>query len=226
MSLLELTWLRRGSTGRPMLEVEDLHVRVGLRRVIEGLSFVINEGDLVTLTGPNGCGKSSLLNAVAGLDPAVVEQGRMSIDGRPITKLPAYRRADLGVSYALQRDNVFPELTVEENIRLGLGRSATDRSGLPTDLEELAERLVTGGWLEPDPSVLEAKAHPAPRAADRAGLLSGGQKQLLAWGMSTLRPFRVLLADEPEAGLSRTLRVPSGRTCIVVTHNPSLYEEC
>jgi len=198
MSNLQFTTLRRAERGEravPLLRVSDLTVKVGIRRVLENLDLDIYEGDTVCISGPNGSGKSTLLNAIAGLDPARIENGTISLGGEDVTALPPHERSLRGLASMRQRDNVFPDLTVGENLRLAIGRdgAATFHEAFPS-------------WAADIP------------ARKRAGLLSGGQKQRLAWAMATLRSSRVLLADEPEAGLSSRLPAPATPTFLFVGH--------
>lgn len=198
MSDLQFTTLRRGERrngAAPLLRVEHLTVKVGIRRVIDDLNLDVFEGDTICISGPNGSGKSTLLNAIAGLDPARVEAGTISLGGEDVTSLPAHERARRGLAFMRQRDNVFIDLTVEENLRLAVG---------------------------PDGPARFHESYPA-WAADlpgrkRVGLLSGGQKQRLAWAMATLRPSRLLLADEPEVGVSQGPTLPPTGTFVVVSH--------
>lgn len=201
MSDLAFTVLRRGQRGPgapPLLCLDNLTIKVGIRRIIEDLDLDLFDNDAILVSGPNGSGKSTLLNAIAGLEPARVEAGTISIAGEDVTSLAPHERARRGVSYMRQRHNVFPELTVEENLRVALGA-------------EGAERFQSS---HPD----WAAAIPL---AKRVGLLSGGQKQRLAWAMATLRPYQLLLADEPEAGMSEPLPLPTTGGFIVVSHGPT-----
>ena len=201
MADLQFTKLRgcERREGPPILRVEHLTVKVGIRRVIEDFSLDLFEGEKVCISGPNGSGKSTLLNAIAGLDPARVEAGTISLGGEDVTALPPHQRSRRGLAFMRQRDNVFLDLTVDENLRLagGAGGSARFRELFPTWATDLPGRK-------------------------RVGLLSGGQKQRLAWAMATLRPSRLLLADEPEAGVSQgvTLSISSVVTLLVVSHDP------
>lgn len=198
MNGLQFTWIKRGersSRSRPLLAIENLTVRVGARRVLDSIDLEVFDGDHLRITGPNGCGKSTLLNAIAGLEPARIEGGLISFAGEVLTGLPSHERAQRGIAYIRQRGNVFTELTVDENLRIALGQDGPSHF-----------RRACPGW---------AAALPARKMA---GLLSGGQRQRLAWAMSTLRPSRMLLADEPNAGLSVDMRIPENQTVVVVTH--------
>ena len=199
MADLLLTWLRRGEYREgsvPLLKAECLCVRVGIRRVLEDVNLEVYKGDALCVTGPNGSGKSTLLNAVAGLEPARIESGKVIFLGKDVTSQPPHERARLGLGYLRQRDNIFPDLTVKENLRLALGPDGHGR------FEETYPR-----WAVDLP----------PRK--RGSLLSGGQCQRLAWAMATLRPCLLLLADEPEAGLSEQIGLPVTGTFVVASHS-------
>ena len=222
MEFQELRPAQRGS--RLVLQIEELVVRVGLRRVIDGLNLEMREGQQLALLGPNGCGKSSLLNAIAGLEPAVVESGTIRFADRPLGRLSPDRRMALGISYMRQRDNVFGDLTVRDNLIMALGRREGRRLA---DAEEVGplDELERRGFLSTQATATTPAIHGFPNPNTRAGALSGGERQILAWAMATLRPHTLLLADEPEAGLSRTPSVAPGVAAIIVTHRPSIYQE-
>lgn len=198
MSGLQLTWVRRGERHpgcQPLLTVKDLVVRVGLRRVLNGIGLEVYPGDHLQITGPNGCGKSTLLNAVAGVEPARIERGCIRFDGEDMTKWPAYERARRGIIYMRQVDHVFPTLTVSENLTLALGRDGYERF-----------REAFPEWIVDFPS------------HKQTGQLSGGQRKKLAWGMTVLGRAPLVLADEPEAGVAQRFDPPEAKTYIKVTH--------
>lgn len=120
---LRFTTLRQSKhrEGAPLLRVEHLTVKVGIRRVIEDLRVDVFEGDTICLSGANGSGKSTLLNAIAGLDPARIEAGTISFEGEDIPNLPPHERSRRGLAFMRQRENVFADLTVEENLRIAAG---------------------------------------------------------------------------------------------------------
>lgn len=199
MSDLNFSWFRRSgghATQPPLLQVQALMVKVGIRQILENVNLEVYEGDAVYVTGSNGSGKSTLLNAIAGLDPARIVGGSIQFQGIDITHMPAHRRTQMGLCYLRQRDNVFGDLTVSENLRLALGSNGY------TSFHNTYPEVATA--LSPD---------------KRASLLSGGQKQRLAWAMTTLRQSRLLLADEPEAGLSQQIIFPTSGTFLAVTHS-------
>jgi ABC-type branched-subunit amino acid transport system ATPase component len=197
---LRFTMLRQGERrdgATVLLRIQHLSVRVGIRRVIDDVDLDVFEGDTICISGPNGSGKSTLLNAIAGLEPARIEAGTISLGGEDVTSLPPHERSRRGIAFMRQRENVFLDLTVDENLRLAVGAAgpAWFRDAFPSWTADLPGRK-------------------------RVGLLSGGQKQQLAWGMATLRPSRLLLADEPEAGMSSRPPVPTNATLLLVSHEP------
>jgi ABC-type branched-subunit amino acid transport system ATPase component len=166
----------------PRLSVEGLVAgyRPGLP-ILRGVSVAVDPGEIVALIGPNGAGKSTLVKAVAGL--ARIEGGRVRLDGADITGTAPHRLASLGVAFVPQSANVFTTLTVAQNLGLAARRAPGD-----------AGRAVAA-MLERFPVLAE-------RRAIRAGGLSGGQRQSLALAMALVAAPRLVLMDEPTAGLS------------------------
>lgn len=198
MSGLRLAWTRRGKRGpeaRPLLAIDDLSVRVGVRRVLDGICLEVFEGDHVRITGPNGCGKSTLLNAIVGIMPARIEKGRIRFGEADITAWSTHERTRLGIAYMRQFDNIFPSLTVRENLMMALGQSG---------YEQFAEAFPE--WVADFPP------------DKRAGQLSGGQRKKLAWGMTVLSSASLVLTDEPEAGVADILMMPKDATSITISH--------
>jgi len=198
MNNLEITWVRRGerpANASPLLLVESLCVRVGVRRVLASVDLEVYESDHIRITGPNGCGKSTLLNAIAGIPPARIESGLIRFQEIDITSWSAHERAHQGIAYMRQVENIFPSLTIGENLIMALGR---------------------GGYEQFTQAFPEWATDFPPNK--RAGQLSGGQRKKVAWGMTVLRNAPLILADEPEAGVAQHFEPPATRTYILVTH--------
>jgi ABC-type branched-subunit amino acid transport system ATPase component len=165
----------------PILETEDVHAGYGEVEILHGVGIRVMPGEIVTIIGPNGAGKSTLLKAIFGLLP--LREGRVRLAGRDITALAPDALVRLGMSYVPQTDNVFPSLTVRENLELGGYVLA----------EGLDERVARAFALFPAL---------AERPSQRAGRLSGGQRQLLALARPLMLDPQLLLLDEPSASLS------------------------
>ena len=163
------------------LHVEDLHVGYGGGDIVSGLSFALGEGEILTVIGPNGAGKSTMVKAVAGL--VRPSAGRISVEGAETAGLPAAEVARRGLAYVPQEANVFRSLTVMENLEMGAWLA-------PARLGEGRER------------VLALFPRLAERARVRAGRLSGGERQMAALAMALMLAPRVLVLDEPSAGLA------------------------
>jgi branched-chain amino acid transport system ATP-binding protein len=170
---------------RPVLEVRDLHVAYGGVPAVRGLSLVVGNGEIVGLIGPNGAGKSSSLHAITGLVPALT--GDVLVDGSSVRGKPPERIAAAGVALVPEGRRLFAELTVEENLRLGLAarRGRDDGDAI-------------GDALELFPALAEARRR-------HAGVLSGGQQQQLAIARALVSGPSVLLLDEPSLGLAPTV---------------------
>ncbi len=165
----------------PVLEAKDVVAGYGEVDILHGVSVTVHEGEMVAIIGPNGAGKSTLLRTIFGLLPA--RDGQVSLKGQDITNRPPDQLVLRGLSYVPQVDNVFPSLTILENLEMG----AFVRE------DGLADRLDRVLTLFPDLT---------DRRGEKAGRLSGGQRQMLALGRALMLDPDVLLLDEPSASLS------------------------
>ena len=169
-----------------MLEVRDLEVYYGVICALKGISFEVNEGEIVTLIGANGAGKTTTMQSVVGLIPK--RSGSVTLNGQDISKTPCHKIVHMGMTQVPEGRRIFQELTVYENLLMG-AYSVKNQSGFKADLEKIFERF--------------------PRLAERrnqiAGTLSGGEQQMLAMGRALMSHPKLLMLDEPSMGLSPLL---------------------
>ncbi|MBQ3786485.1 MAG: ABC transporter ATP-binding protein [Lachnospiraceae bacterium] len=168
-----------------MLKVEDLHVYYGSIHAIKGIAFEVNEGEIVTLIGANGAGKSTTLNTVAGLLKA--SRGDVEFKGEKIAGIPAHKLVSRGMSLCPEGRRVFQELTVKENLEMG---------AFSRPKAEVNESLET---------VYELFPRLKERYKQVAGTLSGGEQQMLAMGRSLMSKPALMMLDEPSMGLAPIL---------------------
>jgi branched-chain amino acid transport system ATP-binding protein len=166
------------------LEIKDLHVHYGKIEAIKGISVTVNEGEIVTLIGANGAGKTTMLKTISGLRP--VSSGQIIFNGEDISKMPAHNRADLGLSQAPEGRGIFIGMSVLENLEMG----KYNRKGRKSEMNEDLDKVF----------------HLFPRLKERisqiGGTLSGGEQQMLAIGRALMARPKVLLLDEPSMGLA------------------------
>ncbi len=170
-------------THPPMLSLEDVDVNYGAIRALQNISLVINEGEIVTLIGANGAGKSTTLRTISGLAPA--RKGKILFRGEDITARPADKIVRLGIGHSPEGRRVFANMSVRENLELG-AYTRRDSRGIREDLER---------GLTLFPRLRE-------RIGQNAGTLSGGEQQMLAMARALMARPSLLLLDEPSLGLA------------------------
>ena len=166
------------------LEIKDLRVHYGKIEAIKGVSVVVNQGEIVTLIGANGAGKTTILKTISGLRP--VSSGSITFDGEDINKIPAHKRVDLGISQVPEGRGIFPGMTVLENLEMGKFNRKDRKSEMQEDLDRIYFLF---------PRLKE-------RTGQAGGTLSGGEQQMLAIGRALMARPKVLLLDEPSMGLA------------------------
>jgi branched-chain amino acid transport system ATP-binding protein len=166
------------------LQINDLHVFYGKIEAIKGVSVTVNQGEIVTLIGANGAGKTTMLKTVSGLRP--VGSGSIIFDGQDISKVSAHERVELGISQAPEGRGIFPGMTVLENLEIGKYFRKNRKAEMNEDLENVYNLF---------PRLKE-------RAGQAGGTLSGGEQQMLAIGRALMARPKLLLLDEPSMGLA------------------------
>ena len=166
-----------------MLTLDNVQVSYGAIRALQSVSLQINAGEIVTLIGANGAGKSTTLRAISGLVPA--NGGRITMEGKDITLLPADKIVKLGIGHSPEGRRVFANMTVRENLELG-AYTRNDRAGIKQDFDRALTLF---------PRLKE-------RIGQNAGTLSGGEQQMLAMGRALMARPKLLLLDEPSLGLA------------------------
>jgi branched-chain amino acid transport system ATP-binding protein len=170
-----------------LLELNNVHTYYGHIHALKGLSIKVNEGEIVTLIGSNGAGKSTTLRTISGL--LRPRHGEITLEGKRINQVPPHDILKMGISQSPEGRRIFPRLTVLENLELG----AYGRSGQSTEFRDDLERI-----FELFPRLRE-------RVGQKGGTLSGGEQQMLAIGRALMSHPRVLLLDEPSMGLAPVL---------------------
>jgi branched-chain amino acid transport system ATP-binding protein len=166
-----------------LLEVEDIQVAYGKITAVKGISFTVNEGEVVSLIGTNGAGKTTTLRTLSGLLRPVA--GHIRFDGKRIDNMPAHRIVELGLAHSPEGRHIFPRMTIEQNLLLGAYLRKTDRD-IDQDVQRAYDLFPVLG----------------ERRRQAAGTLSGGEQQMLAMGRALMSKPKLLMLDEPSMGLS------------------------
>ena len=169
-----------------MLEVKNLEVYYGMIQALKGISFEVDEGEVVALIGANGAGKTTTLHTVTGL--IAPKSGQIIFEGRDVTKVPGHKLVSMGIAHVPEGRRVFSQLSVYQNLKLG-AYTRKDKNEIEETLDHIYERF--------------------PRLKERknqlAGTLSGGEQQMLAMGRALMSNASMLMLDEPSMGLSPLL---------------------
>ena len=185
-----------------MLEIKNIHVYYGAIHAIKGISITVNDGELVSLVGANGAGKTTILHTISGLLHAT--SGEILLDGKNLQNVPANTIINMGLAHVQEGRHIFSRMTVEENLRMG--------AYIISDAKRINDNM-------------EKVFHHFPRLKERArqlgGTLSGGEQQMLATGRALMTDPKILLMDEPSMGLSPIL-VNEIFTIIEQLHNSGI----
>lgn len=166
-----------------LLEIKDLEVSYGIIKAIKGISFDVNEGEVIALIGANGAGKTTILHTITGLITA--DRGTVQFEDKEITKVPAHKIVGMGMAHVPEGRRVFANLTVLQNLKMG-AYTRKDKNEIEKTLETVYTRF---------PRLKE-------RQNQMAGTLSGGEQQMLAMGRALMSHPKIILMDEPSMGLS------------------------
>jgi len=169
----------------PLLEVADIHTYYGAIQALRGVSLTVEEGEVVTIIGSNGAGKSTTLRSISGLTPAA--SGTVTFEGRDITRVPAHEIVDRGIALSPEGRHCFARMSVRENLDMGAYRRRD--AGIGEDLDRIFDLF---------PRLKE-------RERQKAGTMSGGEQQMLAIGRALMARPKLLMLDEPSMGIAPIL---------------------
>ncbi len=170
-------------SGEPVLRVEDVHTFYGSIEALKGITLDVHEGEIVTLIGANGAGKSTTLRSINGLNHP--RQGKIFFQGTDVTSMPPHQIVKRGISQSPEGRKLFPRMSVIENLEMGAFQRA-DRGGIREDMDR----------------VFSLFPRLAERKTQKAGTMSGGEQQMLAIGRALMARPKLLLLDEPSMGLA------------------------
>ncbi|HLS43491.1 MAG TPA: ABC transporter ATP-binding protein [Paenalcaligenes sp.] len=184
-----------------LLQTQNLHTGYGSKPVLQGVNLDVKPGEILAVIGRNGVGKSTLMKSLIGLLP--VSKGDIKLDGSPISQLPSFKRARLGVGYVPQGRDVFPRMTVEENLQVG---------------ESLGQKVAPEKYDE----IYSYFPILAERRKQAAGTLSGGQQQQLAIGRVLIGSPSLILLDEPSEGIQPSIVKDIARLMVTLNQSQGL----
>ncbi len=206
---------------KTVLQIENLHVQLGQRMINEDISLNIQEGEIVGIVGPNGCGKTTFFNAISGFAP--IDTGLISLNGVELNRLTPHQRAKIGLARGFQNVGVFKEMTLEENLIMAVENSEQ----LPWHwMFSSKKRSYVDHKISQALNDFSLITH----KHSLAGVLSGGQLRLLEMAKLKLASANLLLIDEPTAGVSpvlrnelsnaiKTLTTQHGKTIVIIEHD-------
>lgn len=175
-----------GNGAQPLLEVQDIHTFYGSIEALKGISISVNEGEIVTLIGANGAGKSTTLRSISGIVPP--RSGRIVFQGADIQGLEGHEIAEIGIAQSPEGRRIFPRMTVLENLEMG-AFTRRDHKSIRADIDRVYDLF---------PRLKE-------RERQKGGTMSGGEQQMLAIGRALMSRPRMLLMDEPSMGIAPLL---------------------
>ena len=190
-----------------MLEINDLHVNYGMIAALKGISFEVNEGEVISLIGANGAGKTTTLHTLTGLISA--KSGSIKFNGVELTKTPAHKIVEMGIAHVPEGRRIFQNLTVLDNLKLG-AFTRKDKENIPKDIQDIYERF--------------------PRLAERknqiAGTLSGGEQQMLSMGLSPILVSTIfkIIEDIRKSGTTVLLVEQNAKKALAISDRAYVLE--